>query len=68
MPRRKYGHLVAACPPTPKEKCRVCRLGKPCPIHGETELDYTALAQKKRQKHSGSKKGKKRQKRKLPAP
>jgi hypothetical protein len=62
MPRRKYGHMVGACPPTPKEKCRICRLGKPCPIHPEGSLDYKALAQRKRQKHSGSKKGKKRQK------
>jgi hypothetical protein len=44
------------------EKCRICRLGKPCPAHGESTVDYEALARKKRQKHSGSKKGKKRQK------
>jgi hypothetical protein len=64
MPRRKYGHMVGACPPTPKEKCRACRLGNPCPIHDESSIDYKALARKKRRKHSGSKKGKKRQKKK----
>ena len=38
MPRRKYGHMVGACPPTKKEKCRICRMGKPCPIHrGEAD-------------------------------
>ena len=53
--------MVNACPPTPKEKCRACRLGHPCPIHGEkNDIDYDALAKRKRKKHSGSKKGKKR--------
>lgn len=60
MPRRKYGHMVNACPPTPVEKCRACRLGHPCPVHGETDLDYKALAKRKRRKKTGQKKGKKR--------
>jgi hypothetical protein len=33
MPRRKYGHMVGACPPTPPVKCRLCKLSKPCPVH-----------------------------------
>jgi len=55
MPRRKYGHMVGSCPPTPPEKCRACRIGKhPCPIHGEPKkLDYAQLAKKKRKKHTG---------------
>ncbi len=67
MPRRKYGHMVGACPPTPQEKCKACRLGHPCPVHDcEKTPDYETLAKKKRKKFSGSKKGKKRQKRKPP--
>ena len=65
MPRRKYGHMVGTCPPTPQEKCKACRLGHPCPIHDEEyKPDYENLAKKKRRKFSGSKKGKKRQKKK----
>lgn len=61
MPRRKYGHLIMACPPTPQEKCRACRLGIPCPVHdNEKAPDYETLANKKRRRHSG-KKGKKHQ-------
>ena len=62
MPRRKYGHMVGPNHPTPKEKCRICRLGKSCPVHDSETLDYGALAKQKRRKFSGSKKGKKRQK------
>lgn len=65
MPRRKYGHMVGSCPPTPREKCRLCKLGKPCPVHGEADLDYEALAKRKRQKHS-AKRGKKHPKAKKP--
>jgi hypothetical protein len=61
MPRRKYGHMVGACPPTPQEKCRACRLGNPCPVHREQKPDFKALAKIKRRKFSGRKKGKKRQ-------
>ncbi len=53
--------MVGACPPTPKEKCRACRLGHPCPVHDEeNDIDYKALAKKKRRKKTGRKKGKKR--------
>jgi len=63
MPRRKYWHMVGACPPVPVEKCNLCRLGYPCPVHNsEKKSDYKSLAKKKRQKYSGSRKGKKRQK------
>jgi hypothetical protein len=62
MPRRKYGHMVRTAAPTPKEKCRICRHGKPCPVHPEGDIDYMALARKKRQRHSGGKKGRKRPK------
>ncbi|MEM0129357.1 MAG: hypothetical protein QXG65_04255 [Thermoplasmata archaeon] len=34
MPRRKYGRLRKAIPPVKPEKCRFCRLGRPCPWHG----------------------------------
>jgi hypothetical protein len=65
MPRRKYGHMVNACPPTPQEKCRACRLGHHCNVHDhEKAPDYKKLAKRKRRKFSGSRKGKKRQKRK----
>jgi hypothetical protein len=57
--------MVGACPPTPQEKCKACRLGHPCPVHDcEKTPDYDSLAKKKRKKFSGSKKGKKRQKKK----
>ncbi len=36
IPRRKYGRLTRPVPPTPKEKCPQCLLGRPCPIHGTT--------------------------------
>jgi len=49
MPRRKYGHLIGACPPTPKEKCRYCKLGRPCPVH-KAELQKPSLLGKKRSK------------------
>jgi hypothetical protein len=54
MPRRKYGHMVNVCPPTPREKCRTCRLGKPCPAHKENSaIDYKDLAKKKRKWATG---------------
>jgi hypothetical protein len=57
MPRRKYGHMVGPCPPTPIEDCRACRLGLPCPKHELVEKpDYKALAKKKRRKKTGKKK------------
>jgi len=37
MPRRKYGHLVKPHQSMPREKCRYCRLGWPCPVHGGAE-------------------------------
>ena len=33
VPRRKYGHLRKPIPPVPSEKCRLCRLQRPCPAH-----------------------------------
>ncbi|MCD6461409.1 MAG: hypothetical protein J7L61_01545, partial [Thermoplasmata archaeon] len=33
VPRRKYGRLRKAISPPPREKCRACRLGYPCPVH-----------------------------------
>jgi len=33
LPRRKYGHMVKSIMPVTEEKCRYCRLGRPCPIH-----------------------------------
>jgi len=63
MPRRKYGHMVGACPPVPVEKCNLCRVGYFCPVHkSDKRPDYNALAKKKRQRYSGHKKGKKKQK------
>jgi hypothetical protein len=65
MPRRKYGHMVSACPPTPAEKCRACRLGHPCPIHDEkNKPDFDTLAKKKHSRFSGGKKWRKRQREK----
>jgi hypothetical protein len=32
MPRRKYGRMQKPIPPVPREKCRLCRLKRPCPI------------------------------------
>ncbi len=61
MPRRKYGHMVGPCPPTPIEKCRACRLGHPCPKHDLLQKpDYKVLAKKKRHKKNAGKKGRKR--------
>lgn len=57
--------MVGPCPPTPREKCKACRLDLPCHVHDqEKDIDYKALARKKKRKFSGSKKGKKRQKKK----
>jgi hypothetical protein len=48
--------MVGACPPTPQEKCRACRLGYPCPIHDERiRPDFKTLAKKKRRKKTGKK-------------
>ena len=59
MPRRKYGHMVGTCPPTPKEKCRACRLGHECPTHKhEAEVDYEAVRKTKKIRFSGGHKGK----------
>jgi len=33
MPRRKYGRMQKPIPPVPREKCRLCRLKRPCPLH-----------------------------------
>lgn len=61
MPRRKYGHMVGACPPTPPEKCRICRMGKKsCPVHKDNKTRWKERAIQKRRKFSGGKKGKKR--------
>lgn len=36
MPRRKYGHMQHAMPaPVSPEKCRFCKLKRPCPVHGK---------------------------------
>ncbi|MEW5936382.1 MAG: hypothetical protein AB1665_00995 [Candidatus Thermoplasmatota archaeon] len=47
MPRRKYGHMVGACPPTPREKCRYCRLGWRCPTHMEVPPSHDKKVRKK---------------------
>ncbi|UCE75078.1 MAG: hypothetical protein JSV56_05075 [Methanomassiliicoccales archaeon] len=61
MPRRKYGHMVGPCPPTPIENCRACRLGIPCPKHDlQKKPDYKALAKTKRHRKTGGKKGKRK--------
>ncbi|RLE40348.1 hypothetical protein DRJ16_07240 [Candidatus Woesearchaeota archaeon] len=52
--------MVNACPPTHQEKCKPCRLGYPCHVHDEKDIDYKELAKKKRRKKTGRKKGKKR--------
>ncbi|UCE74864.1 MAG: hypothetical protein JSV56_03965 [Methanomassiliicoccales archaeon] len=63
MPRRKYGHMVGPCPPTPIDKCRACRLDLPCPIHElQKKPDYKELAKKKRHRKNAGKKGKKNKK------
>ncbi len=36
MPRRKYGRMQKPIPPVAPEKCRLCRLPKPCPIHARS--------------------------------
>lgn len=33
MPRRKYGHMVQKIGNPTKEKCQLCRVGRPCPLH-----------------------------------
>jgi hypothetical protein len=35
IPRRKYGRMVKPLMPVEPKKCRFCRLGRNCPIHGE---------------------------------
>ena len=56
MPRRKYGHMVGVCPPTPVEKCRACRLGLPCPVHKFVQKpDFKEVQRKKRRRHTGKK-------------
>jgi hypothetical protein len=61
MPRRKYGHMVKDCPPTPPEKCRICRLGKqPCPVHkknvfkgkSKNEVDPRLKEKRRKFRHS----------------
>jgi hypothetical protein len=37
LPRRKYGHMVRSHQPVAREKCRYCRLGWNCPVHGTEE-------------------------------
>jgi len=37
LPRRKYGHMVRSHTTVGQEKCRYCRLGWPCPVHGRAE-------------------------------
>ncbi len=37
MPRRKYGHMVRSHQAVPPEKCRYCKLGWNCPVHGRAE-------------------------------
>jgi hypothetical protein len=45
---------LGSLPPVPVEKCNLCCLGYPCPIHNsEKKLDYKVLAKKKRQRYSG---------------
>ena len=56
MPRRKYGRLVKAVPPPPPpEKCRFCKNGIKCPVHGEGALQK-ALEEKERKKQEERKK------------
>jgi hypothetical protein len=33
MPRRKYGRLRKPIPPLSPDRCRMCRLNRPCPAH-----------------------------------
>jgi hypothetical protein len=33
VPRRKYGRMQKPIPPVPPERCRLCRLHRPCPAH-----------------------------------
>jgi len=36
MPRRKYGRMIKPMPTAvEKRKCRFCKAGRPCPVHGE---------------------------------
>jgi len=35
MPRRKYGRLQKPIPPVKEDKCRYCKLGWHCPVHGK---------------------------------
>ena len=35
MPRRKYGRMIKPMPVLDRKKCRICKAGRPCPVHGE---------------------------------
>jgi hypothetical protein len=53
--------MVGPCPPTPLEKCRLCRLNYPCPVHLNVKKpDYRLLAKLKRWHATGKKRRKKR--------
>ncbi|MDI6856403.1 MAG: hypothetical protein QMD21_06460 [Candidatus Thermoplasmatota archaeon] len=53
MPRRKYGHMVHELPKITPEKCRLCRLNYPCPVHKNVKIDYEKRAREKRKRYSG---------------
>jgi hypothetical protein len=46
MPRRKYGHMVRPFSTIPKEKCSLCRFGKPCPVHKDVVNKPSELRKK----------------------
>jgi hypothetical protein len=50
MPRRKYGHMVGTCPPTPQNKCRMCKLGRLCPVH-KGDIEKPSNLKKGKLKH-----------------
>ena len=36
VPRRKYGRMIKPMPAKVEpRKCRFCKAGRPCPVHGE---------------------------------
>ncbi|MDE1819590.1 MAG: hypothetical protein KGJ23_06250 [Euryarchaeota archaeon] len=46
MPRRKYGRMQKPIPPVNPEKCRFCRLKRPCPLHGKSAKENPSFPER----------------------
>jgi hypothetical protein len=57
LPRRKYGRLTKAIPPTPPEKCRFCKHGRKCPVHPEGAYKEAMKKKKAKEKARRKKRG-----------